>query len=148
MILAVASRRGFAMVSIGASVVGSSWGKLGVAMVVLMPKEKEPVNVGALLALRFTIIQRVKAMATKKVKGGGDAKASKTIRVNARIDAEALKRLRVHCAMTGLSPGEVLSRLCEGLRDWSIPVNLNAKKDRLESEGSVIDSGATLAIAG
>src|SRR3954454_12409704 len=78
--------------------------------------------------------QRGKVMATKKGKGVVNASVPKTTRVNARIDDAALRRLRVHCAMTGLTPGEVLSRLCEGLRDWSIPVNLNEKRDRPKSD--------------
>lgn len=96
-------------------------------------------DAGNVRASKCTINQGDKAMATRKRKSVGDTVAQKASRVNVRIDEDALRRLRVHCAMTGLTPGEVISRLCEGLRDWSIPVNLSARATSTKSV-AVLDS--------
>ena len=63
-------------------------------------------------------------MKTTRRRGASDATERTTCRLNVRIGVEAQQRLAVHCAMTKLSPGEVITRLVEGLRDWSMPVNL------------------------
>ena len=63
-------------------------------------------------------------MKTNRRRGASDAAEKATHRLNVRIDAEAQRRLAIHCAMTGLAPGQVVTRLIEGLRDWSMPVNL------------------------
>ena len=69
-------------------------------------------------------------MKTTKRPGVDDAKVRKTTRVNVRLDSEAARRLRVHCAMTELTPGEVLTRLCEGLREFSMPAKLTDRPDK------------------
>ena len=63
-------------------------------------------------------------MKTTRRRGATDAAGKPTHRLNVRIDAAAQTRLAIHCAMTGLPPGQVITRLIEGLRDWSMPVNL------------------------
>ena len=79
-------------------------------------------------------------MKTSKRPSVSDATTRKTVRVNVRLEVEAQKRLAVHCAMTGMSPGEVLTRLCEGLREWSMPAKLTDRSQsshRLPSPGPV-----------
>ncbi len=63
-------------------------------------------------------------MKTKQRPGVVNAQDDPTTRINVRVKTSAQRRLAVHCAMTGLSPGEVVTRLIEGLRDFSMPVNL------------------------
>jgi hypothetical protein len=77
-------------------------------------------------------------MRTSKRQGVADASARKTVRVNVRLEAEAQKRLAVHCAMTGMSPGEVLTRLCEGLREFSMPARLADRADKSHRINSVL----------
>lgn len=88
-------------------------------------------------------------MKTTKRRSVDDATARKTVRVNVRLELEAQKRLAVHCAMTGMSPGEVLTRLCEGLREWSMPAKLSDRSQsthRLPSPGPVDNSAPSPAL--
>ena len=77
-------------------------------------------------------------MKTKQRPGVTDATARKTVRVNVRLEVEAQKRLAVHCATTGMSPGEVLTRMCEGLREWSMPAKLS---DRVKNHDRPLTDG-------
>lgn len=82
-------------------------------------------------------------MKASKRPGVDDARARKTTRVNVRLDSEAARRLRVHCAMTELTPGEVLTRLCEGLREFSMPAKLEPRvkdNDRQDKSSDVENS--------
>jgi hypothetical protein len=65
-------------------------------------------------------------------------------RLNVRVSLSAYQRLGVHCAMTGEREGDVINRLIDGLKDFSMPARLAdrvRKSDRLDvaAEVSLVD---------
>jgi hypothetical protein len=77
-------------------------------------------------------------MRTKQRHGVNDAAAETTTRLNIRVKQSAQRRLAVHCAMTSLSPGEVITRLIEGLREFSMPVNLIDRSQKSHRQSPVV----------
>jgi hypothetical protein len=79
--------------------------------------------------------------AKKKGKGGDDAPASESKRLNVHISPDAQRRLGIHCVMNGVTPGKLVEALInEHLRDWKVQANASARvitEDRPETIDSV-----------